>query len=321
MKIKKKYVFVIIGVFVFLIFLSYFYNLNLNNFDKKILLIEKNLINNIKNNDENIIAISVGNSEKQAIVSIKKGHNFFKVYNEVKKDIKQKIKKNKYKVKYVKIDLLKKDKSMSLQKLQNELEEYDDYTFRNGLILDYKKSDDIILLESELNSNLIIDYNNCTLDLKQLNNYLSKQGQKKVTSLPKNVLLLTSNSYFCDESNKVYELYGEGLNTGRRILDKIDRSELEEILKTSNNYLFNMLQDNGKFIYGYSAVKNTVLNDYNIVRHCGTIWSLAAISTNTLENKNKILLAINYLLNYIENYNDDIAFITYRGLCPQPKKN
>lgn len=206
---------------------------------------------------------------------------------------------------------MKNYSNISLSELKTALKSYKKFTYRNGLMLDYEDRDDIILTEAELNSNMIIDYSKNNLNLENLNAYLISQGKEPVTYIAKRLKTFTTNSYFCDIDNEVYELGNEGWNTGRRKLEVIKEEDVEEVINCANQYLMDLLKDDGEFVYGYSAVKNEELEGYNRIRHAGAIWLLAQKEDLTEKEKQKIILAIEYLVNNIEYYDEETAFVLY----------
>ena len=194
------------------------------------------------------------------------GKKFEDTYKKVKRDIKRKTQN--YKINTVKIDLAKITKEISLQEFETEIEQMSNKNaYKNGIILDYDNKKDIILIDAEINSNYIINYSDNKIDIDKLNTYLEYRGEKKVENLPEKIKIFTTTAYFCDKDNTLYELYNDDTNIARRKIDTLKTDEIEEILENSCNYLTNMLQTNGQFVYGYSALLNQKLEGYNIVRH------------------------------------------------------
>jgi len=81
---------------------------------------------------------------------------------------------------------------------------------------------------------------------------------------------------------------------------EINLSILNESIKLSANYLFEMIEGSGRFKYRTNInPKVKVKSKYNMLRHCGTIYSLATYIKNYSDDKK-----IPYLLNsvrYLKN--------------------
>lgn len=129
-----------------------------------------------------------------------------------------------------------------------------------------------------------------------------------------NITKFIIKSYFCDEKDNPYEIYTEGINIGRRIIDKLSYDEVKSIIKNSSNFLFNMLGDDGKFIYALSPLEDSESDDYNVVRHAGSMWSLIESfdkdDYDAPEKKEKIIKGLKYLKKYIVKKNKDIYYVT-----------
>ncbi len=298
---KKRYVFIIgiiivIGIGVLLFFMNYQTKL-----DHKISLIEQKYfetddIKGLQENTENIAVISVGDNEQKAIVIGKNGKNFEEIYKEAKKDIKKEIKQKKYSVNNVRIDFAKTIEEVSMEQFEKGIKQTQiKNLYKNGIILDYENAEDIILTQAEINSNCIIDYIKSEIDLSNLNSYMEFCGKNKVEEYPEKIKIFTCISYFCDENDNVYELYSDEFNTQRRKIEKLENKDIEEILNNSCKYLLNMIQEDGQFIYGYSALFNKQINGYDIIRHAGAVWALSAKCEVNEENSQKISSCIDYL--------------------------
>ena len=105
--------------------------------------------------------------------------------------------------------------------------------------------------------------------------------------------------WFCDEDNVVYPLCREGADTGRRQLNGIDADYAKNIIDVASTYLVNQVQPDGRFIYGVRPQFDKEIDDYNILRHSGTIWSLICRYRMFPEDalKEKIERTIGYMLD------------------------
>lgn len=130
------------------------------------------------------------------------------------------------------------------------------------------------LLESQLNSSGMINYEEGTLDLARVNKELKSMGKKKLDKIPSTLRVFKTQGYFSENSSYARKLinktYGD---TGRREL-AADKSTVEMLADKSSEYLSSICDKDGKFIYGYYPIDNEEMSGYNILRHAGTVWNL-----------------------------------------------
>ena len=142
----------------------------------------------------------------------------------------------------------------------------------NGLALDAKFK--TALVEGQLNGWRIYDYKKNSIPMKRLNQCLEENGEKPVEKIPDDLTGFTCWGWFCDEDGTVYRLCREGADTGRREVPALDADYARNIIDTASAYLVEQVQPDGKFIYGIRPQFDKEIDDYNILRHSGTIWSL-----------------------------------------------
>lgn len=316
MKKNKK---VLIGIFAFVIALviiaTFIYifreTKSSNTFDTKISMLQKLYrTDNKSQSKDNIVIISICDMENKAIVKSKRGYSVNNAYQLLKNEVSSYVKENSYNACFVKLDIVQNVEEISMNEFNNSLSDLTQgYTYRKGIILDISDTE-IILTEAELNSNMIIDYDDCKLDLNNLNAYLQSRGDLQLRNLPTKLKTFTTLGYFCDENNNTYKLYNEGANTGRRVYDNLDRSQIDYIIQNASNYLFNMIQDDGKFIYGYNPLKDSENDNYNILRHAGSVWSCIVSFDGSNDKKARIDLSLDYLNDTIRKKDDNTYFIS-----------
>ena len=121
-------------------------------------------------------------------------------------------------------------------------------------------------------------------------------------------------SYFCDEDDIPYEIYSEGINLGRRKIDNLSIDEVRKIIKRSSNFLFDMLGDNGEFVYELSPLDDTEVDDYNIVRHAGSMWSLIECfdkdDVDSYNKKEKIIKGLKFPKKYLVKKDKDTYYLS-----------
>lgn len=82
------------------------------------------------------------------------------------------------------------------------------------------------------------------------------------------VFRFTTRSYFADR-DRIEPLY-----RGHRLFKRIDRDELEASIRAAARYLTKAVSRDGRFDYIYQPELNKQVDDYNLVRHYGTIIAL-----------------------------------------------
>ena len=173
---------------------------------------------------------------------------------------------------WIKTDIMKTAERQKLSEVIKKIsEEYNEF-FRRGISFD--DGLETALIEAEINGNRVISYKKQTIELTAVNKYLSSAGLKMLTTLPEEVILFDCLSFFCGEDGEVYELYGEGMNCGRRKICGMDKQTALEVVSTSSEYLSMQLGIDGKFDYGRYPINDRPVKGYNTMRHTASIWSL-----------------------------------------------
>ncbi|MBR4112492.1 MAG: hypothetical protein IKK53_05625 [Ruminiclostridium sp.] len=171
------------------------------------------------------------------------------------------------------------------------------------------------LLETQINSNGWLSYETGELDLEAINKHFRRTGKIQLEKIPENLYLFNTQSYFTDNVNTAYKLTtGKFSNSGRRTY-VMNKERLEAIAEVSSHYLADMVGEDGKFIYGYYPIDNEELEDYNIIRHAGTVWNLILQYDMT---KDKSLIepiekALDYLADSFHYMDGNTAFLNDRG--------
>ena len=196
--------------------------------------------------------------------------------------------------------------------------------FRQGIAFDERFT--TAFLEAEVNSNKMItyytekqlyykqiDYDSVILNLTNINNYLRKYYEHSgLKDIPDTITLFTTIGFFCDEDGTVHDLYTGAYDFGRRVVNLVDTEAVKEVIMNASEYLYRILQPDGKFIYGYFPIFNNEIESYNIVRHASTIWSLINRYLITKDDAlvPKLNSAIDYLLTTAIVYKTpDIAYV------------
>ncbi|MBR2667734.1 MAG: glycosyl hydrolase family 88 [Oscillospiraceae bacterium] len=181
--------------------------------------------------------------------------------------------------------------------------------FRYGLAFD--ENFDPALLEAEMNGAKIYEYDQGGVDLKYLNTYLKKSDRPQLDSLPDEYYLFTCKGWFCDEDGTVYRLIDEGLDYGHREVDLVDAEYAEWLLENATSFLLEQVNEDGSFVYGIYPRFDNDIDNYNIVRHASTIWSLIIryrMSPDP-ELQRTIESTLDYLLNYVIYADENTAYL------------
>ncbi len=274
----------------------------------------ENLVKFIKLKESigNYIFVSLGNPLVKAQVKILKNINYLE--NDLNKLCQKfKNKSGKYPT-WVKLDIVTSQKTIPFHILQDEMintrRNYIDF----GISLD--KYWNVTFLPEEINANAFIrpkkNTNELYLSEKNVDNYISKYKNYKYKFSKefydsKDVIKFFTKSFFFD-GEEIYELKSEGYQKGLREVDKLD-VEINKMIETSSAFLKGMLNENGKYDYGYFPHFDKNINFYNILRHSSSTYALI----EGLNYLNKPLDCVKKAIDFIiDNYiyeKGDKAFI------------
>lgn len=314
---KKKIIFLgIILCFCFMIGLWGIQNHQIiKTYEDKISLM-KSQLELYEDEELQVVFISICNTKERANVFKGTGNTFESAFNEANKNAKEFIKENKYNSEWIKIDLVTQRRNINYKELSKEIYSSRHEFYRYGLSFD---SDfNLALLETELNGAKIYEYDNGGIDLEYLNLYLKKaeRNTDMIAELPTEYILFETNGVFCDENYKVYKLSNTGYNTGRRQIEILDDTYAKELVQNSTEFLQNQINEDGSFIYGMYPRFDNELENYNIVRHTSTIWSLICsyrIEPNE-QLKKDIENTIKYMLNEVVYTDENTAYLYEKDL-------
>lgn len=211
---------------------------------------------------------------------------------------------------WVKVDCVNSCKICTRAEFEEEIRSSREFFFKKGVSFD--TGFETALLEAQLNCCGLINYKNGTLDDNKIRDFLS--SRTTLESIPDNVLSFTTVGYICDENKKLYKLYPDEENYGRRIVPELTKGDIKQVIETSSVYLANAVKDNGQFDYGVNPVNDFHFVTYNILRHSGTIWSLIMQYDTTKDEKlvPKIESTIDFLMQSIEYSDSDHAYLVER---------
>lgn len=283
-----------------------------NMFKSKISLLKKHIEQAnppLLKNCKPTVFISICNTKTRAFVCHASGDTWEQAFDRAAVKSEKILKKEMLSPHWVKADIVTFFSRLDSQLLGKAISEHKKFFFRTGIAFD--ENLELAFLEAELNGNKIIDYDNKTLDLCNLNMYLKMYNAPLVKSIPPDVFLFTCKGFICDETEKVYELYDSGLDYGRRKLDILDTNLTTELASTNADFFLRNVLEDGKFNYGYFPVFNKKMNNYNILRHAGTIWCLISQYRITCRQELIPLIesTIAYLAKHVVFKDENTAFL------------
>ena len=292
----------------------------LASFDKKAELLREQVLSDKRSDEisgdieeglpDNVVFLSVCSGEERAKVFTGTGVDrkaaWLSAYNQAKSFIEN----ENYNAIWLKADLMSEAKTYDTVEFSTELHHYRPEFFRYGIAFD--KSFETAILEAELNGAKILDYENECVDESYLNTYLKKAGRSTLSSLPDSYVVFKCVGWMCDENDAVYDLISDIDDYGRRKVDTVDKEYAAELVKNASGFLIDQVKDDGSFVYGYYPRFDKTIDNYNIVRHASTLWSLVCQYRMT---GNEALVpvidkAVDYMVeNAIVERNDEISYL------------
>jgi hypothetical protein len=123
---------------------------------------------------------------------------------------------------------------------------------------------------------------------------LSEQNlvKKFLTAEFFNVYKFRTESWYIDK-NEYFPLY-----RGNRLQNELTKSDLKQSIELAQkNYFRQSVNSQGKFVYIYNPEDSTVPNEYNILRHAGTTYSM--LETYELFPDKGLMKAIERAIKYL----------------------
>ena len=277
------------------------------------------------NRDDFIVFLSLCDAKERAVVVKGIGDTLESAWESAEKNAREFAARKAYNLVWAKADVVNSTeliKAVELNKRTVDL--YFRNFLRQGIAFD--EMFETAFLEAEVNGNKMItyytekqlynkqiDYDAVILNLTNINHYLKTYyGKSGLKSIPDTITLFTAIGFICDEDGSVHDLYTRGHDYGRRVISRVNAEVVKSVIMNASAYLYSLLQPDGKFVYGYFPIFDTVIGGYNIVRHTSTIWSL--INRYRMTNDDafvpKLNSAIDYLLTTAIEYKaPDIAYV------------
>lgn len=212
---------------------------------------------------------------------------------------------------WLRVDWVTAVRPMPWEKCLKEIQSVKRNYFRYGIALDTNLRH--AFLEQEINANAML-YLGAKSSKSGFNEkHFLRHGKNRYGNrfqLPKDpeqqVALFTTQAILV-QSDKPYELlHGysggkEGRNTGRRIIEKLESTQVEDLIKYSSQFLTDQVNNEGRFVYGIHPCFDREIKTYNTLRHASTTYSMleAWEVIQCGELKSAIDRSLDYLTNQL----------------------
>ena len=242
-----------------------------------------------------IMFFSISNAKEKAKIFVQTGNNIETVWDSLVNILRNYSLINDIDLKWIKVDIVCKIDKLDSAELRDRIRSKNTNFYRKGISFDPKFK--VALLEAELNSNKIINYKADELNIERLSKYLRKYREIELVNIPDLIYEFSTISFFVDENYNFYELYTDDLNFGRRKIGTPSKNDIYKIIERSSAYLANNIDQEGKFTYGYFPTFDKIIENYNILRHSGALWSL--LISYKITNDPKLLESIRNGIRYL----------------------
>ena len=219
-----------------------------------------------------VVFLSVCDGSSRASVFSGRGTNLEEAFEKADEKAYSFVSEKGVSPRWLKADVVSSVRKIKKRALEREVLAARHEFYRYGVAFD--DNFDLALLEAEMNGAKIYEYENGGIDEKYLNNHLKKSGREPISALPKEFTLFQCRGWFCDEDGTVYPLYENGLETGRREVKPLDAAYAFALIDHGSAFLMDQVKEDGTFNYGIYPRFDNNIDNYNIVRHASTIWSL-----------------------------------------------
>lgn len=201
---------------------------------------------------------------------------------------------------WVRVDWTQEVKATHFGQLETWLKQVKRNYFRWGLV--FGDQSQYAFTEQELNANATL-YGGIKIPHVIINkNNLASYGRRKYGSFDANITedqpvwMLDNAGVFITNDTEPVELYGKGRDAGRRIIEKLNVQQVEELIVSSSEYLSTQVQESGRFYYGWHPCFDREIKFYNALRHCSTIYSM--VEAWEVTKSEGLLAAIDNALDY-----------------------
>lgn len=210
-------------------------------------------------------------------------------------------------VRWLRVDWVVSQQPTTWQALPAELARHKRNYFRYGIALDTEFNH--AFLEQELNANAMLYPPGDTPQAGLNADHFLRYGQARFDKrfqLPQDpqqpLLLFTTEALLFQPEQAPIELHGysrgsEGLDTGRRKIERLDAPQVENLIAQSSQFLAEQVNNKGRFVYGIHPCFDRDINTYNTLRHTSTTYAMleAWEVTQSAELKSAIDRSLTFL--------------------------
>lgn len=219
-----------------------------------------------------VLFLSVSDGTQRAQVFTGKGTTLEAAWSDADVKTKAFVKESGIEPIWLKADMVFTQETVTAKELDKSVLRSRHEFFRYGIAFD--EDYNTALLEAEMNGSKIYEYDDGGVDKKYLNNYLRRANRDQVDELPESYTIFQCKGWMCDEEDNVYPLIDSGLSYGRRDVSLLDKAYVEQLLDNASSFLVDQIRSDGSFVYGMYPRFDNEIENYNIVRHASTLWSL-----------------------------------------------
>ena len=219
-----------------------------------------------------VLFLSVSDGTQRAQVFTGKGATLEAAWRDADAKTKAFVKESEIEPIWLKADVVFTQETVTAKELDKRILRSRHEFFRYGIAFD--EDYNTALLEAEMNGSKIYEYDDGGIDKKYLNNYLRRAKRDQVKELPQSYTIFQCKGWMCDEEDNVYPLIDSGLSYGRRDVELLDKAYVEQLLDHAGSFLVDQILCDGSFVYGMYPRFDNEIDNYNIMRHTGTLWSL-----------------------------------------------
>ncbi|WP_051526946.1 poly alpha-glucosyltransferase [Alkanindiges illinoisensis] len=229
-----------------------------------------------------VLFVSYGNRSQRAQVWQTTHDNFDAAWKRCQNFLAKLYEKNQSLPEFIKVDLAYQFEKTSFEALQQLIQaQPHNNHFRRGISFDSRF--ELAFLEQELYGSAIIKSEKITqpgyFDQANLASYIKKkykhQPKLVLTGIKNQPIILFDTFSLFIQNNLIIELNSKGMLNGIRAINHSDfKSHIRNLITANAEFLYQQIQPNGKFIYGYFPAYNKTLKSYNTVRHCTSLYAL-----------------------------------------------
>lgn len=208
---------------------------------------------------------------------------------------------------WVKADLVYVSAPLSAAALGKIREAFGPYGFRYGLAFDPGYG--TALLEAELNTNHIYDYENGGVSLERLNAYLEASGREPLAALPEEYTAFQCAGWLCGEDGAVVPLSPDETDYGRRKAVSVDGSMARALALDGAEYLAEQVREDGSILLpgaeeplgaaGHADALSAMIRGYRLLPGEALAGGIGR--------------AAEWLLSRVAYTEDDLAFVPDHG--------